>query len=227
MVHSTNSSFQSFLEQEKLAGVFQSEAFDTYAMIETNLGANKANAFVTRQTTHTISLLPPALSREGSGKGSVSHQININFQNSSIEANPNPPLHYGGNYISYLRLYIPENAQNISLTRDPVGKPPLDFKVPNLTSENYQLSSKYSLTELGFWHTTLAGNQSTVSLTYDLPLPCPSSNPSDIRDLTSKNSPCLYSLAILKQHGLTTSPQTIDLFGKSYFTNLKHSFNYP
>ncbi|KKT99416.1 MAG: hypothetical protein UX01_C0010G0048 [Candidatus Collierbacteria bacterium GW2011_GWB2_45_17] len=197
MIHSTNLSFQSLLKQKKLAGVFQSEAFDTYSMIETNLGANKANAFITRQTNHVISSVA-----EKSPSTTIHHSVTIQFQNSSIEANPNPPLHYGGNYIAYLRLYIPENAQNISLSRTPS-----DYR--ELTSENYDLKSAYGLTEIGFWHTTLAGGESTITLSYTLP------------------NQANYSLAILKQHGLVSSPQTIDLFGQPLATNLTQSFYYP
>ena len=226
MIHSTNLSFQSLLEQKKLAGVFQSEAFDTYSMIETNLGANKANAWLTRSTSHEITLTTPSPELRTENRDlkteNIHHAVTIHFQNASKLANPNPPFDYGGNYIAYLRLYIPENAQNISLTCDPVGKPPLDLKVPNLTSDNYQLSSQYGLTEIGFWHTTPAGGESTISLSYDLP--CQPSLRAERGNLTP---PCPYSLAILKQHGLVSSPQTITLFGKSLSTDLQHSLHSP
>jgi len=219
MIHSTNSSFQSLLEQKNLAGVLQPEALDTYSLVETNLGANKANAFVTRQTSHVITLSPLSPLSKGdtpplAGRGispaprtsHVHHSVTIQFQNSSLEANPNPPFHYGGNYIAYLRLYIPENAQNLSLTRTPEASP---SSAPG--TNNFALRTIYGLTEVGFWQITLAGNQSTVSLGYDLPL-------ADQK---------AYTLAILKQHGLVTSPQTITIFGQTQTTNLTQSFYLP
>lgn len=229
MVHSTNLSFQSLLEQKKLAGVFQPEAFDTYAMIETNLGANKANAFITRSTTHVIARRSPeATDAAIYTNNSIHHAVTIQFQNSSLEANPNPPLHYGGNYIAYLRLYIPENAQNISLSRTPEGTPPLPEESPRQvvlqgdSSLDSTLKISYGLTEIGFWHTTLAGGESTITLSYTLP--CDLSLRAERGNLTP---PCPYSLAILKQHGLVSSPQTISLFGQPLATNLTQSFYSP
>ena len=226
MIHSSNTSFQAFLEQKKLAGVLSPEAFDTYSLIETNLGANKANQFVSRSTTHTIT---------HSSSSTIRHQVTAHFTNSSPSANPNPPVHYGGNYIAYLRFYIPTYAQNISLTRTPEGKPPLPEELDTTTStvnaksasdaaiytngttgpkcemSNVKCKISYGLTEMGFWHTTPAGGESTISLAYDLLLP----------------QSIEYSLAILKQHGLATSPQTVDLFGNHYSSGLRHSFRLP
>jgi len=216
VVHSTNLSFQTLLEQKKLAGVLSPEAFDTYSLIETNLGANKANQFVTRSTTHTIT--------PSSG---IHHAVTVRFTNSSPEANPNPPIHYGGNYITYLRFYIPLEAKNITLTRDPISFPPL----PDASPSSALTTPKYGLTEIGFWHTTPAGGESTLNLSYDLPLPTCSLPPKQpaFNNLapTTNNSPCSYSLAILKQHGLISSPQSINLFGQMFTTDLRHSFRFP
>ena len=226
MIHSSNSSLQDVLGQKKLAGILSPEAFDTYSLIETNLGANKANQFVTRQTSHAISSVAEKSS-------SIHHIVTLHFINSSPAANPNPPVHYGGNYITYLRFYIPLEAKNISLTRNPLSLPPLPSAPSSaeLRTENRELKSIYGLTELGFWHTTLAGGESTISLSYDLPLPTScvitTQTSSDIGDLRSEISRCGYTLAILKQHGLISSQQSINLFGKPFITDLRHSFYYP
>ena len=251
VINSLNPDFQNLLVDHNFAGVLQPEAMDTYSMIETNLGANKANAYVTRHTTHTITFTsqsplskgetPPQAERGISPNPTsenrelrsnyIHHSVTIQFQNASLEANPNPPFHYGGDYIAYLRLYLPENAQNITLTRTPEGKPPLDPKtspiisttpsivipgsdpesIPKCEILNVKCKISYGLTELGFWHTTRAGGESTISLSYDLPMVDSSS----------------YTLAVLKQHSLTTSPQTI-LIGQQSFTNsLNQDFFYP
>jgi hypothetical protein len=184
VVNSTNQSFQTFLESKNFAGRLASNTPDTFLMIEANLGANKANAFVKRQTTHNISF----------ANNQTSHKIKVELSNSSPEANPNPPFHYGGDYKTYIRLYIPQNAQNVQLASESgtIKTAP---------------ANKYGLTELGFWQTTKAQNQSQFSLSYTLPV--------------SKDQ---YSLTILKQHGLVTSPQTINIEEKSISTSLENDF---
>jgi len=229
MIHSSNLSFQSFLEQKKLAGVLSPEAFDTYSLVETNLGANKANQFITRSTIHTITLSPePITNNYELTTPSIHHSVTVHFSNSSPAVNPNPPIHYGGNYITYLRFYVPLEAKNISVVRSPLSSPPLPDPIPPSPApitNNYELTTpKYDLTEIGFWQTTPAGGESTISLAYDLLLPktCHSragGNPS--------NSSDCYTLAILKQHGLVSSPQALSIFGQSYSTKLLRSFSYP
>ncbi len=340
VANSLNPSFQNLLIEQKFAGAFSPAAFDNYALIETNLGANKANQFVTRSTTHKITVIqgtdpeanptPPVIPTEVEADGTrrgksqttitspvipgsdpessptppvipdsplapdldtgdstsiylnkyVHHQVTVKFINSSPEANPNPPLYYGGDYITYLRIYIPTIAQNVILTRNPLGLPPLPSSTPSLQTKyntvipgtdlesrkitqspsllignqqspiittdqildknidnsepntnNLSLTSpKYGFTEIGFWHTTPAGGESSISLSYDLPLPpCHSCVGRRCRVVSAWNQlnntiPCNYSLAILKQNGMQSSPQTIDLFGKTYSTRLETRF---
>jgi len=191
MIHSNNLSFQTLLEQKKLAGVLSPGAFDTYSLVETNLGANKANQFVTRSTTHQISLAGQNLR----------HEVTVKLINSSPEANPNPPIHYGGNYVAYFRFYVPAEAKDISLTWS---------DATSSATPSTQISPKYGLSEIGFWQTTPAGAESTIKLSYGLFLP-----------LHSR-----YSLSLLKQHGLISSPQTINISGKALSTLLRNDFYY-
>ena len=194
VVNSTNESFQDLLIKENFAGKLSFSTLDTYLLVETNLGANKANAYVQRQTDHIITL----------AENSVSHQVTVKFQNASIESGPNPPFHYGGDYLAYLRFYIPSNAQNITIN-------PHSSVIPGSDPESIQItpliSQKYSLTELGFWQITPASAQTMVSLSYTLPI-------------TPKN----YSLTILKQHGMVSSPQTITVGTKTFSTPLTTDF---
>ena len=300
VLNSLNPNFQSILEQKKFAGILTPKAFDNYALIETNLGANKSNQFVKRQTTHEIkyglisnnslfqSNSPTPEVGDTTTIQGITHQVNIKFTNSSPEANPNPPLYYGGNYITYLRIYIPSLAQNINLSGSPIASPssfiisntspspsptvgadprvrpasntaiqdsskqsvaiapglsqgasgtiltnqiitqplspslrvsdtsePKQSQVQNNStfhsSTNPLITPKYGFTEIGFWHITPAGGESTLNLSYDLPL-------IDQSD---------YSLAILKQNGFPVSPQTIHLFGKPFTSELTSSYLFP
>lgn len=191
VINSQNKDFQALLEKKNFAGKLTSSSPDTYLLVETNLGANKANAFIKRETNHNISFQA----------GQVTHQVEVKFQNSSLEANPNPPFHYGGNYIAYLRFYLPGNAQNIKLEKG--IQTTNDKTTPK--QKPADISQKYLLTEVGFWHTTPAQNQTSINLSYTLPI-----------------SPENYSLTILKQSGLVSSPQTINIDGQTIFTNLEN-----
>lgn len=74
---------------------------DNLSLVEANLGANKANYFIKRETTDEITL----------GKeGEVRHKIRIDYTNTS----PNDAWP-GGRYKNYLRVYLPEKAKLLSL----------------------------------------------------------------------------------------------------------------
>ena len=168
---------------------------DTYLLVETNLGANKANCCVERKTVHTIT----------KGETEITHLISLTLTNKSPLENPDPPRFYGGNYISYLRFYLPENAKNIRLTAQPTlpktltqYPPPFD----GINQKSFDLKDNYGLREVGLFHLTAAGTKSAVQLSYDLPL-----------DNLGGYPNVLYQLNILKQHGLPSSPQEINLFG--------------
>ncbi len=195
VINSSNQSFQSFLETKNFAGRLSSNTPDTFLMVEANLGANKANAYVQKQTTHFIYL----------EKNHVAHQVIITLTNSSPEANPNPPFQYGGDYKAYIRLYLSPNAQNIQIASSSASVIP--GSDPESIIINPNISPKFGLTELGFWQTTPAQNQSSFTLTYTVPL-----------------DPKNYSFALLKQHGLISSPQTINFKNKVTTTKLENDF---
>ena len=193
VINSNNQDFQNLLEKKNFAGKLVSTTPDTYLLVETNLGANKANAYVKRETSHIISLQDNL----------VAHKITVKFHNASVEASPNPPFHYGGDCLAYLRFYLPANAENINIDREIpeiANKETAAFKPASVVQ-------KYGLTELGFWLTTPAQNETEVTLSYTFPV-----------------SGANYSLTILKQHGLVSSPQTIDINGQTFSTDLQNDF---
>jgi len=209
LLNSQNQPIQKVIEDQRWAGRLVVPACqqnnclnDTVMLVETNLGANKANCCVERKTTHTIT----------KNDTDVSHLVNLTFKNTSPLENPLPPRFYGGNYITYLRFYLPENAKNIRLTAQPtLPKTLLQYPAPfdGITNKTFDLKDNYGLRELGFFHLTAAGTSSQVQLSYDLP-----------RD----GDPTTYQLTLLKQHGLESSPQEINLFGKSSSTNFESNY---
>lgn len=221
VLNSTDPAFQKFLESQKFAGAYQADSYDYYGLVEMNLGANKANQYVSRQTTHTISTSSPSSNEDKTQPRDINHQVTINFQNTSPEKNPNPPIHYGGHYIGYFRIYLPPTATNILLTHSqflPCQEGDQNYCYDSTSSANVNQSilEKQTPTIAGdntvnFWHITLAGQHSSINLSYNLP----------------PTNPQNYSLTILKQNGFPSSPQTVNIFGTNHKTNLESNFFYP
>jgi hypothetical protein len=226
LINSTNPKLQAYLEKKDFAGQLKPVTCknclsDTVAIIESNLGSNKANSFVTRHTTHTITkgqtLEGDPLDNSGAGPlgqraeggsvlngpNSITHQITINFQNTSPSENTNPPNHHGGDYINYLRLYIPTAAINVQIKQgatlqSAAGSHP---EVPKITPN-------HGFQEIGFFHTTPHQQSSSVTISYKLPT-------------TNLKT---YQLSILKQPGIGNSSQTINLPNKTLETTLNQDF---
>ena len=104
-------------------------------------------------------------------------------------------FHYGGDYKAYLRFYLSSNLQNLQIAS------------PSAAIKDYSLVSSYGFTEIGFWNTTPAQSQTTLTLSYSLP---PSSAP--------------YTLILLKQHSFVSSPQTIRYQNQTTDTPLINDF---
>ena len=247
VLNSTNSEFQNFLKEKKWAGEYQAPTTtDFYGLVELNLGANKANQYVTRQTTHTVTSSPSSSLREGTPtwqSTQINHQINIQFQNTSPEANPNPPLQYGGNYIAFIRIYLPPNATDINISHTEIATSSAGYStevlnnqspscspastscgsvIPGTDPESSKINTHF--TTVSFWHLTPAGNHTEINLSYNLSSEktChsrESGNPSN------KNL-CPYSLTLLKQNGFPTSPQNLNIFGNRFSTPLFSPFIY-
>jgi hypothetical protein len=180
--------FQSFLQEKNYSGElkpFQSKhsdtLSDTFLAVEANLGANKANCCVSRQTAHEVLIQ----------NNYLLHRVKILYENSSPFENPTKPLSYGGNYRFYLRLYIPQNAQNIEVD-----------------ANDLDMADVYGLKEIGFFHLTKATQKSEINFEYRLPL----------------QSAQYYQLQVLKQSGLFTSPQNLNLFGENFSSNLENDY---
>jgi hypothetical protein len=146
LINSQDPKLQTFLEKRNWAGQLTKTTCkkclsDTIAIIESNLGSNKANAFITRHTTHTILK-----------NAAITHQITIDYKNTSPSEDPDPPYHHGGNYINYLRFFIPTSATNIQASKD------------------FSLNTKYGFQELAFFHTTPHQSTSSVNISYEIPV---------------------------------------------------------
>lgn len=204
LIHSQLPSVQSLLSAHNLDGSLHAGNQDTFLIVETNLGANKANCCTSTETSHKIYLTPD--------RKTIRHSVYISLTNASTDNHPNPPFGYSGDYLAYLRLYLPQFASNISVLQNETRRP--NSNLPQ--SDKIDKRIIYGLTEIGFFHFTSASTTSNIQLIYDLP--------TNIFDQHN------YSLTLLKQNGMIASPQIIKIGQKYIFTKLekseliKHSF---
>lgn len=207
LLNSNDPELQSLFENYNLDGSLyykdcgNSCLADQLTIIETNLGANKANCCIQRNTSHKIE-------RQSD---QIKHTISIQYTNTSHVENPNPPDFFGGSYINFIRFYIPPNAAFVEIKANPTLPQNINlYPVPYGTNQSATLIQTQSLgfKEIGFFHTTRANTTSNLILIYFLPI-------------QQKDQ---YQLTINKQHGLTEVPTSISLFTKTYHTDLKNDF---
>ena len=191
LLNSQNQDFQSLLETQRWAGKLSPGPFDTYLLVEANLGANKANCCIDRSTQHTILV----------ENETYRHRVHLSLTNISSGHNPNPPFDFSGHYVSYLRFYLPPDSWNIEVIPNQ-SSPSATTYIPK---QKISITQNLGLTELGFFHTTAAGTTSTVDLSYYL---------------ATGSADLPYHLTLLKQNGLVSSPQTVIYQGKSTSTPL-------
>lgn len=75
---------------------------DYLSIIETNLGVNKANYFVSKSIT---------VNKRITNKGEIVNQITINYENSGTRE-----VAFGAIYTNYLRIFTPKDASLVSVT---------------------------------------------------------------------------------------------------------------
>ena len=185
LLNSQNLSFQKLLLDHHWAGEIKTGKIDTYLLVETNLGANKANCCIERETKHVIF----------SEDGTYRHRVQLTLTNTSSGHNPTPPFDFSGHYLSYLRFYIPSNAWGVEIAQN--ESTPSGVTLPYLPIVH---AKNHGLTEIGFFHTTASGTTSTIDLSYRL---------------ATGSASRRYELTLLKQNGLRNSPQTIQHQGQT------------
>jgi hypothetical protein len=174
---------------------------DHLSIISTNLGANKANCCTQSSTVHKIT-------RESN---QIKHEIEIQFTNTSRIENPSPPDFFGGNYINFIRFYLPPEAAFLDIQNSPTlpTHTPLYPKPyePGTQSTLIQ-TNRFGFKEVGFFHTTRANTVSKLKITYFLPI--------------AQNK--TLNLQVQKQNGVEQSPTSVFIFKDNQTTNLESNF---
>ena len=129
---------------------------DYLYLVETNLGANKANCCVSREVSQEVA--------DGDTK------LTIKYTNNNVFANPMPPIFWGGNYLNYLRIVVPATAsiQSIKVGDKLLLEKPLDFQT-GLQEDRYQVENRPPVKIVGFWAVVPAQQPLTVQVNYELP----------------------------------------------------------
>lgn len=130
----------------------EGEYADYLYIVETNLGANKANCCVDREVVHNVFR---------TDSGLIEEELKIEFLNKSTVSTPQPPVYWGGNYINFLRVYLPESAVIKKITAG--GE-----EIPK-ESISYDFKEKEKLLGVGFFVTIPFSSQKTVRINYFLP----------------------------------------------------------
>lgn len=128
---------------------------DYLYIVETNLGANKANCCVKREVEQEIN--------------NDREKLTIKWTNEGKYENPRPPEFWGGNYIDYVRVIIPMGSE---VLRVKVAEKELT-RVDKFSGEYGRQEDVYTTEErdgrfkiVGFWAVVPAQESVTVELEY-------------------------------------------------------------
>lgn len=138
LVFLKNSKANSYFDASGWSGRLKEEYSATPIPIEWNWGANKANLFITRNTTLDINIL---------NEDTIQYTYNLAIQNSS-ESRVYPE----GDYVNWFRVYLPENA--------------LITSTEGYENSQSQIVFEDGYKVIGGWFNTLFGETNRFELTY-------------------------------------------------------------
>ena len=172
---------------------------DFLAVVEANLGINKANYFISRSLTHKVTI---------GDNGSISEELNISYKNASN-------TRMGGNYKNYLRIVLPSNTTIteilindtpqvlIDAVMDPLIYEAKDFKPPNgLEIEKVSQDNK---TIYGFIVNVPIGDIAKIKIKYTL------------AGNVSRLDAFSYNLKLFKQPGIDEIPYSFSFIYPNSF----------
>ncbi|OGD03060.1 hypothetical protein A2989_02030 [Candidatus Amesbacteria bacterium RIFCSPLOWO2_01_FULL_48_25] len=138
---------------------------DLLYVVESNLGANKSNCCVERRLTHDVKR-DEHVTRE---------KLRIEWMNTSEYDSPVKPVFWGGNYLTYVRVVLPEEAkiQDIKV-RGLILRmsTPNDFLMPNslrqeISWDMYNIEKRSGHQIVGFWVRVEHKDSATAELEYE------------------------------------------------------------
>lgn len=155
LVWMDNPEIQKEIEFRKWGGRLEAgwSGGDYLYIVESNLGANKANCCIDRNITVQVD------------SHSLSKTITIEWHNNNEFENPKPPVFWGGDYRNYVRVIIPKGFEVQRLKAAEKELRPAtekDFVVANalrqgISDDIYVVEERQDLQIIGFWAVVGAG----------------------------------------------------------------------
>lgn len=182
---------------------------DFLAVIEANLGVNKANAFVNRRVEQKVVV---------DEKGTVTEQVTVRFKNDSKDWP-------GGDYVNYVRFLVPYGAILNGVTIDGKKQAVVDaiidpylYEDPNFkppTGLEVETATEVKKTAFGFLVVVPKGAYKTIILSYTLADGVTVSGQNVSYDLLYKKQPgtdhYVYSLSVQFPIGFILNKSSEDL----------------
>ncbi len=156
LVWMKDKSWQERLESRRWTGQLDvPEDTDYLYIIESNLGANKANCCVSKEV-----------------KQELGKSIQINWKNDNPFETPRPPIFWGGNYVNYVRVIIPDNSLSLSVRVNDkelksmnIQDNPVSLR-QGMSEQNYVIEKRDGLQIIGFWVVVEAGKTASATIEY-------------------------------------------------------------
>lgn len=162
-----DSEIQKWMEKAGWGGRLGEPVGDYLYIVESNLGANKANCCIKRSVDQWVS-------------GSVV-KTQITWENENEFDATKPPVFLGGQYVNYNRVVIPSShkLQSVKVQgRELRRATEEDFKIPNslrqeMSVDMYNVEQRGDLQIVGFWANVKAKETVRAELQYLTPDPSP------------------------------------------------------
>lgn len=126
---------------------------DYLYLVETNLGANKANCCVERKVSQEVEFL---------GDRTLKEKVVVTFKNNGQFKEGIPPFFWGGTYVNFFRIYFPQEAT--------LGKIFVAGEEVNQKEMFLEKKEDKGLTGIGFFVKVPAQEEKTVEVTYEISL---------------------------------------------------------
>lgn len=154
-IYSQSETVQNWLKQNNWTGSLKSPQLnqDYLLIVDTNLGANKANCCTQRKVKQII--------KNDNDKDFWEEKLEIEYLNQSTSQNPQPPENWGGDYKNYLRLYLPQQAK--------INEVKIDDQILAPDQLYLEPETKWQLQSLGFFVNVPHQQSKKVEISYTLP----------------------------------------------------------
>lgn len=134
----------------------ETACFADYLMVvEANVGVNKANYFVKRNTSFLVKFLE---------NGRIEEKLSILYQNSSATE-----IFPAGEYKNYLRVYLPTGIE----LKEILMKEPTSGKQEKIDEKNITIAEEHGHTSVGFLVEVPIKESKLIEVTYEIPSESP------------------------------------------------------